>query len=383
MTVDALRLEIRKRMTPGWFLVGIILVVGFLIVVRRFALGLGAATNLSDRAPWGLWIGFDVVSGVALAAGGFTMAFIVHLAGDRTYRPLVRPAILTAFLGYLLVIVGLIVDLGKPWNMWHIFFFWNPHSVMFEVAWCVILYTTVLFMEFLPAVFERFRAEIPLRMLRTIAIPLYVAGVILSTLHQSSLGSLFLIMPTKLHPLWYTPILPVLFFLSALTVGTAMVMVEAILSSKLMRRGLELDLLSRLGRWLAVLDLFYVVVRLQDLGKRGAWEHVVSGSFESVFFIVEMLLFIVPLFLLFSNRARRKRGPLGAAAFMVVLGLILNRINVTLVGTMRGAGASYLPNWQEVWVSAFVVVCGALAFGLIARLLPVFPAEDEGGTHES
>lgn len=370
-------MELRKYVTPGWVFVGIILLGGVIITIRRFALGLGATTNLTDQTPWGLWIGFDVVSGVALAAGGFTMAFLVHIAGDKTFKPLVRPAILTAFLGYLIVIVGLLFDLGKPWNIWRAIFWWNPHSVMFEVAWCVMLYTTVLFLEFLPVVFERLQAEEPLRMMRRIAIPLYILGIILSTLHQSSLGALFLIVPTKLHPLWYTPILPVLFFISSMTVGVAMVMFEAFVSSRLMRRGLELDLLSRLGRYLAFINLFYLAVRIQDLTKRGVWGHVFTGSYESIFFIVEMLLFIVPLFILFNARARGRKGPLFASCFMVVLGLVLNRINVAIVGIIRGAGGSYFPNWQEFWVSAFIVVAAALVFGLAARFLPIFPKEKE------
>lgn len=370
-------MELRKYVTPGRVFVGIILLGGVIITIRRFALGLGATTNLTDQIPWGFWIGFDVVSGVALAAGGFTMAFLVHIAGDKTFKPLVRPAILTAFLGYLIVIVGLLFDLGKPWNIWHAIFWWNPHSVMFEVAWCVMLYTTVLFLEFLPVVFERLQAEQPLRMIRRIAIPLYILGIILSTLHQSSLGALFLIVPTKLHPLWYTPILPVLFFISAMTVGVAMVMFEAFVSSKFMRRGLELNLLSKLGRYLAFINLFYVAVRVQDLTKRGAWGHAFTGSYESVFFIVEMLLFIVPLFILFNARARSRRGPLFVSCFMVVLGLVLNRINVAIVGITRGAGGSYFPNWQEFWLSAFIVVAAALAFGLAARFLPIFPKEKE------
>lgn len=370
-------MELRKHLTPGWIVVGIILLGGLVLTFRRFAFGLGAATNLSDSVPWGFWIGFDVISGVALAAGGFTMAFIVHIAGDRTYKPLVRPAILTAFLGYLIVIVGLLYDLGLPWHIFNIIVFWNPHSAMFEVAWCVILYTTVLALEFLPVVFERFNAEGPLRMITRVAIPIYIAGVVLSTLHQSSLGTLFLIAPAKLHELWYTPILPILFFLSALAVGCAMVMFESFLSSKLLRRGLELDLLAKLGRYLAFLDLFYIIVKLQDLTKRGAWGAVFAGTYESVCFIIEMLLFIVPLFLLFNSRTRKRRTPLFLSALMVVVGLVFNRLNITLVGMMRSTGASYFPNWQEIWISTFIVVAGAIVFGLAVRFLPIFPKEGE------
>jgi Ni/Fe-hydrogenase subunit HybB-like protein len=383
MQIAGTELDPRKLITPGRIIMGIILLGGLILTVRRFGLGLGASTNLNDQVPWGFWIGFDVISGVALAAGGFTMAFLVHIAGDHTYRPLVRPAILTAFLGYLMVIVGLLYDLGKPWNMFNIFYSWNHHSAMFEVAGCVILYTTVLFLEFLPMVFERFRVQSALRIIRTVQIPIFIAGIILSTLHQSSLGSLFLLVPSKLHPLWYTPYLPLLFFFSAVTVGFAMVMFESFLSSKLLKRGLELNILSRLGRFLAFADLFYLILRVQDLTRRGVWGEAFTGSTISIFFIIEMLLFIVPLFILFNARARRHRTSLFLAVLMVVLGLVINRLNVSLVGIVNNIGASYFPNWQEFWISAFVVLCGALAFGIAARFLPVFPKEDEVASSET
>jgi len=185
MEIAGRAVDPRRLLTPGKILIGIILLGGIILTVKRFAFGLGATTNLSDQFPWGLWIGFDVISGVALAAGGFTMAFPVHIFLDDFYRPLVRPAILTAFLGYLLVIVGLLFDLGKPWNIWHAIFWWNPHSAMFEVAWCVMLYTSVLFLEFLPMVFERFRAKKAMRIIRIFQIPIFIAGIEISTLHQS------------------------------------------------------------------------------------------------------------------------------------------------------------------------------------------------------
>ncbi|MCK4414826.1 MAG: Ni/Fe-hydrogenase cytochrome b subunit [Candidatus Eisenbacteria sp.] len=368
-------MDVRKLITPGRIAIGIIILGGVIITLRRFAFGLGATTNLSDQVPWGLWISFDVISGVALAAGGFTMALLVHIAGDHTYRGLVRPAILTAFLGYLLVIVGLLFDIGKPWNIWHAIIYWNHHSAMFEVAWCVMLYTTVLLLEFLPMVLERFGLHAPMRIIRAIQIPLFITGIVLSTLHQSSLGSLFLLTPGKLHPLWYTRYLPLLFFFSAVTVGFAMVMLESFLSSKFLRRGLELRLLARLGRYLAFADIFYLILRIQDLTRRGVWGEAFTGSTESIFFLAEMALFTVPLFILFSSRLRRQRTPLFLASLMIVIGLVLNRLNISLVGMLRSTGGSYLPNWQEIWLSVFLVLCAALVFGLAARFLPVFSAE--------
>jgi len=198
---------------------GTLVIIGVATALIRFELGLGAITNLEDGRAWGLWISLDLYCGVALAAGGFVMAGAVYILGLKKYYPVVRSAILTAFLGYLMVIIALLVDLGQPWRIWHMILYWNPHSPLFEVGWCVLLYTVVLSLEFSPAVFERFKMKAPLRCIRAIQIPLIIAGIILSTLHQSSLGSVLLMMPDKIHPLWFTPILPVLFFLSAVTAG--------------------------------------------------------------------------------------------------------------------------------------------------------------------
>ena len=182
-----------------------ILFSGVYATYLRIFKGLGGSTNLSDQFPWGIWIGFDVMCGVGLAAGGFTLVAIVHIFNIEKYRPVLRPAILTAFLGYLLVVVGLLYDLGRPDRLWHPLVMWNPHSVMFEVAWCVTLYSTVLFLEFIPVVFERWGWHKPTAWIHRISVPLMILGILLSTLHQSSIGSLFLIVPSKLYPLWYTP----------------------------------------------------------------------------------------------------------------------------------------------------------------------------------
>jgi Ni/Fe-hydrogenase subunit HybB-like protein len=214
--------------TVLWALVGVLGVV----TAARFWRGLGAVTALSDAAPWGFWIAFDVMSGVALAAGGFVLAATVYVFGREKYRPFVRPAILTAFLGYAAVAVGLLYDLGLPWNIWHPIIYPQPHSVLFEVAMCVMLYLTVLGLEFLPVLLEYRWFDRPLlraihKLVHAAVIPLVIAGIVLSTLHQSSLGSLFLITPYRLHPLWYSPIIWVLFFLSAVALGLMMVVTES------------------------------------------------------------------------------------------------------------------------------------------------------------
>src|SRR5205085_38749 len=251
---------------------------GFYATVVRFTQGLGRSTNLSDQFPWGIWISFDVLCGVMLAAGGFTLTAAVHILNIKRLHPIIRPTILTAFLGYVLVCVALMFDLGRPYNIWHPLIMRNPHSVMFEVAYCVMLYTAVLSLEFAPIVLERFNLQKPLKIIRAILIPLVIGGVILSTLHQSSLGTVYLIMPNKLHPLWYSPLLPVFFFISAIAVGLAMTIFESSLSSKYFGRQLELPLLRELARVLVVVLWVFAILRLEDLLHRGVLKQLFAGG---------------------------------------------------------------------------------------------------------
>ena len=260
-------------------------VFGLWATFQRFTGGLAAVTNLSDRYPWGMWIGFDILCGVGLAAGGFTVTAIVYIFNLKKFQPIARPAVLTAFLGYGLVVVALLYDLGRPWNIWRPLVHWNPHSVMFEVGWCVTLYTTVLALEFSPLIWERLGWERPQRVIHAFQIPLVLAGVLLSTLHQSSLGSLFLIAPEHLHPLWWTPRLPFVFYTSAIGVGLAMVIFESRLSSRVFGRELEMDILAPLGKGIVVAQLVYLVLRLEDLITRGVLqEHAFQRNLEAGLF---------------------------------------------------------------------------------------------------
>ena len=357
----------------------VILAAGFYSTLLRFTKGLGAATHLTDRFPWGLWIGFDVICGVGLAAGGFTLAAIVYVFHLRRFHPILRPSILTAFLGYALVAVALLIDLGKPYNIWHPLVMWNPHSVMFEVAWCVMLYLTVLALEFSPAVFERFGMQKPLKLLKAITIPLVIVGVLLSTLHQSSLGSLFLIVPSKLHPYWYSPLLPLFFFISAVGVGMAMVIFESNLSARAFGQEIELPLLASLGKAMAGVLIVYGILRLQDLWRRGALVHLREPSTETVLFVLEIVLgLLIPLFLLLLRRVREDREGLFAAAVLVITGFLLNRLNVSITGLEYSAHAHYFPKWTEVAVTLSMVGIGFVCFALAARYLNVFEAEPSG-----
>jgi Ni/Fe-hydrogenase subunit HybB-like protein len=350
-----------------------ILIAGAAATFIRFTQGLGPSTNLSDEFPWGIWIGFDILCGVMLAAGGFTLMATTHIFNAERFHPIARPALLTAFLGYLLVVGALMFDLGKPWNVWHPMVMWNPSSVMFEVGWCVMLYTTVLSLEFAPIVFERFRLERPLRIIRYISLPLVILGVLLSTLHQSSLGSLYLIVPGKLHPLWYSPLLPVLFFVSAIAVGLGMTMLEAALSSRHLGHRFNVSLMSSLARILLVVLAVYGVLRFQDLSARGAWGFALSGGYEASFFWMEMVLCLaIPGVLLSMTRIRTSARGLFWVSIAVVAGFVTNRLNVSIIGMEASAGVTYIPKWTEVAITASIVAVGIAIFGLAAKHLPIF-----------
>jgi len=368
----------RRRFPVGTAILLALMAIGLVVAIIRFALGLGATTNLTNAYPWGLWIGFDVVSGVALGSGAFTLAAIVYIFNLEKYRPVLRPALLTGFLGYLLVMMGLLADLGRPYRIWHVMYppYWNLHSVLFEVGWCVILYTTVMALEVLPLVFERFNKPkaLPVQVIHAVMIPLVIAGITLSTMHQSSLGSLFLIMPYKLHPLWHSPILPVFFYLSAIALGLAMVIFESSISSIAFKRGLEMDILSGLGRAIPYFLVLYLVLKTGDLVLAGDFGRMFEGSLRSTLFLVEIAIGVILPIVLFSlPKVRRSPAALFWSSLVVVVGTIFNRINVSLVGPQAAPGATYFPHWMEFAITIGLISAGLIGFMLAVRFLAVFP----------
>jgi Ni/Fe-hydrogenase subunit HybB-like protein len=350
-----------------WALVG----AAFAIAVFRFWRGLGPTTALTDLTPWGFWIGFDVMGGVALAAGGFVVAATVYVFHLERYRPILRPAVLTAFLGYAAVVVGLMFDLGLPWSIWHMIVFWNPHSPLFEVGWCVMLYLTVLLLEFLPVILEMSKHPVVAAVHHTLhkfTVPLVILGIMLSSLHQSSLGSLFLIMPHRLDPLWYTPILPILFFISAVALGLMMVTTESLFSAWLYEEEYELDLLQGLGRVAAGVLWFYLAVRLGDLAYRGTLPHVLDGGYGPTLFLIEILVsVIIPATLLTIPATRKRMKTLAIAAGMTVFGMVFYRIDVGGLAMIETTGTRYIPSWTELTVSFGIVAGAALVFFWIAE----------------
>lgn len=368
-----------------WKVVAAVLMgLGLIALVQRYALGLGATTNLADTFPWGLWIGFDILVGVGLAAGGFTVAATVYVFNLERFRPILRPTILTAFLGYLLVIAGLMADLGRPWAIWHAMIMWNTHSVMFEVAWCVMLYTTVLALEFSPVILEKFKLERPLKIIKAITIPLVIVGVILSTLHQSSLGSLFLIIPSRMHPLWYSNIIPFLFIISCAAAGLAMTIFESFLSSRAFGREVELPLLSDLARVIAVILALFFTVRIQDLMSRDALQYVFQPSYQSALFGVEIVLgVVIPFFLLIMPRVRNSKKGLFYASALVLLGFVAHRLNTAITSMEHWPTRTYVPSWQELFITLGLAAFGFVAFTFIAKRFKVFGEESHHHALES
>ncbi len=356
----------------------LILAGGVYATWQRVANGLGGSTNLTDKFPWGLWIGFDVLCGVGLAAGGFTLVAVVHIFNIERYKPILRPAILTAFLGYLLVVLALMFDLGRPYRIWHPLIMWNPHSVMFEVGWCVTLYTTVLALEFAPMALEKLGWRKALGAVKMISVPLVILGVILSTLHQSSLGSLYLIVPNKLYPLWYTPVLPLAFFFSAVTVGLAMTIFESWHSSRALGRRLEMPLIQSLARVLAVLAAAGLMMRFMDLRHREVLHLLWVARMETYMFWLETALTAAGALLLFSRRMRQSGDAMYAAALLVIFGFVANRLNVSVTGMEAGSGAHYIPRWTEVAVTLSIVGLGFAIFRWVAQVCPVFEKPEAG-----
>ena len=351
----------------------VILAFGAYATILRFWKGLGASTNLSDQFPWGLWVGFDCLCGIMLTAGGFTLMATVHVFNIESFKSIARPALLTAFLGYLLEIAAVMFDLGRPYRIWHPLVMWNPRSPMFIVGWCVMLYTTVMALEFAPAVFEKLRMEKPLRILRAISAPLIILGVVVATVHQSALGMFYVLVPGKLYPLWYSSLLPVLFFVSAVAAGIAMTLVESGLSSRHFNHALPRHVVTGLGRALLIAVVVYGVLRFQDLWRQDAWKYAFSTGYEASLFWFEIgLSVIIPVVLLSIPRFREDPNRLYLVAILTVGGFVANRLNIAVTGMERWAGVRYIPKWSEVAVTLSMVGVGIVLFSYAVKYLPIF-----------
>jgi len=365
-------------LTPFNLIALIIICIGLPITWIRFTRGLAATTNLTDYYPWGLWIGFDVLCGVALAAGGYVLASTVYLFGLKDYRPLVRPAILTGFLGYFFVVIGLCYDLGRPWRLpYPMAVSWGVTSVMFLVGWHVALYLTVQFLEFCPAIFEWLNATKLRRWVTKLTIGATIFGVILSTLHQSALGALFLLAPGKVHPLWYSPFIPVFFFISSIVAGLSMVVVESMLSHRIFHSQVadhdprQIDrLVLGLGKAASVMLFTYFCLKWIGVAHGQHWDLLLTPY--GYWFLVEVLGFVLLPCFLFAFAVRSNSAKLVRfASVLTILGILLNRLNVSLITFQWNLPERYFPRWTEFAVTITIVTIGLLTFRFMVNRMPV------------
>ncbi len=393
-----------KFFTPGMKVLTAVMAAGLGCGLYRMVMGLSSVTNLDDQYPMGLWIGIDVATGVALAAGGFTTSALVYVFHREHFHAIIRPALLTAMLGYTFVGIGLSFDLGRWYNIWHpsMPWMWQGNSVLFEVAMCVMIYLTILYIEFTPIVCERFigRVHLPWKLARLnepvdIALRLanhvlgkvmfifVIAGVVLSCLHQSSLGTLMVIAPYKLHPLYWSQLMPIFFLTSAIAVGFPVAIVESILASRSFRRKPEMHVLTPLAAMIPYLIGAYIAFRLGDMLYRGTYVYLFDGSAAAITFWIEFgLLTIVPCCMFLSADVRRSPGGLLTAATMYIAGIVLNRCTVFFIAYEPPyAEKAYFPAVGEFALTIGLVAAIVFVYRAVVTLLPVLPAvEDESGT---
>ncbi|MBV5316648.1 MAG: Ni/Fe-hydrogenase cytochrome b subunit, partial [Desulfobulbaceae bacterium] len=364
-----------KTWTPATIVMVLLIIAGTAVAVYRMVMGLGAATHLNDGYPWGFWLGMDVLGGVAMAAGGFIIACAVYLFNWKKYHAIVRPAILTAFLGYLMAVVALFLDIGHPFRLPHPAFMWQYHSVMWVVAMHVIFYTTTLALEFSPMLFERLGWEKPLRFVNRIMIGAVIFGVMLSTLHQSSLGAVFLIAPSKMSPLWWDTKLPFHFLVSAVAMGLAMVSLETMLSGKYLQHKVDKEIFYGLARGTLIVLGFYLLLKVYQLFVVASPSMAFDGSVEGNMYLLEMLLgVVVPVAILSVKKMRTNVHMIFSVNILVIAGVLLNRMNVCLFSMENynaWRGFSYAPSWQEYVLSLGVVSLGVFLYKMSAKHLPL------------
>ncbi|KAA0257786.1 Ni/Fe-hydrogenase cytochrome b subunit [Deferribacter autotrophicus] len=375
----------RKIVTKPFLFLLAIVIIGFMFIGVRYVKGIGAVTNLSDGYPWGIWIAYDVATGTALACGGYAMAILIYIMNRWKYHPLIRSAILTSLFGYGLAGLSVVIDLGRYWNVYNFFIpsRWQFNSVMFEVALCVMTYTLVLFVEFLPAILERLKnqdnflakyAKWLYPKLNSVLIFFIALGITLPSMHQSSLGSMMTIATHKLHPLWHTGFLPLLFLINCVYIGFAIVIFESIVSSFAFNRPYEVKELSGLAGIIPWLTAIWISIRIGDLYYRGQLSAVFKGDFYSIMFLIEFMLIVVGSIMLLNDKIRKSPRWLFVTACLILFGGGLYRMNVYIVGFNPGPGWRYFPSLPEFMITLGIVALEILLYLIFVKLFPVLPS---------
>ena len=367
-------------LTRPFLILAAVSLLGLFFIAKRFIFGIGSISGMSDGYPWGIWIAFDVVIGTAFACGGYSLAFLIYVFKKGEYSPLLRPALLTSFFGYTLAGISVMVDLGRYWQAYNIILPWhaNLHSVMFEVALCIACYVLVLWIEITPAFLERFGKEEVRRRLNNILFIFVAMGLLLPSMHQSSLGTMILMAGYKLSPLWRTAFLPFLFLLTAITMGYAVVVVESCLSGIGFKRPVEKELLEKISAFMPWVLAFYLLVRVEDVNLRGALPLAFAGDTKGNMFLLENFLIGMPMLLLFSPANRRRLPLLFLCALSVMLGGALYRFNTYITGFDPGNGWSYFPTAPEILVTFAFVATEIMGYLWLVKRLPIMAALPKG-----
>ena len=363
---------------------GVLITIMAAILLVRFVFGLGAVANINDGYSWGIWVVVDVMIGSALACGGFSVALLVYIFNKGQYHPLVRPALLASLFGYTLAGGGIFIDLGRWWNFWHIFWpgYINVNSVMFEVAVCVTLYVFVMWIEFSPVFLEKLGLRDVKKKLNKLLFFFIALGIVLPMMHQASLGTMLVVMGGQVNPLWQTPVVPLIYLLTAIVIGYGVVLFESCVAAASYRRKIEMHLLNPMAKIMLGVLAVYLLVRLGDLLFRGALGEAFKPSFVALAFWVENLCFIAPFFLIGNAQARRNPARLFLAGIAIMLGGILLRLNGFLIGYghYTGSGWTYFPSLAEVLVTVGMFAIEVLGYIIITRRFPVLPRENAQAT---
>jgi Ni/Fe-hydrogenase subunit HybB-like protein len=372
-----------RIVTPFFVFLSVLATVALYLLLQRFIYGLGAVTHINDGYSWGIWVVFDVVIGTAFGCGGFVIAFLVYIINRGEYHPLIRPAVMASLFGYTLGGAAVFIDLGRYWQIYNIFLPWysQPNSVMFEVAVCVTAYIIVLWIEFTPVFLERLQIKDLHRKLNKVLFFIVALGILLPTMHQSSLGTLMVIMGYKLHPLWNTQLLPVLFLTTAILIGYAIVVFEAILSSASFNRPYETDILGKLSKIIWWLIVVYLSLRFADVYYRNQLELLTQPGLLRTMFVIENLLFLIPMVLLLNPKSDQSPRTLFIAAFSLLLAGSVLRVNTYLIAYNPGHGWSYFPSVEEMLVTIGMFSIEVMLYLVFVKTLPVLhkirPAETQ------
>jgi len=363
-----------KILTPTFLFCLLLFLISLLFIGKRFVYGLGAASNMSDGYPWGIWIAFDVVIGTAFGCGGYALALLIYLFNKGEYHRLLRPALMTSLFGYSLAGVAVVIDVGRYWQLYNIFLPWhmNPSSVLLEVALCVGAYVFVLWVEFTPTFLTKLGAHTAKIRLQKIMFIFIALGILLPTMHQSSLGTVMLVAGSKLSPLWWTGLLPLLFLTSCIFLGWALVVFESCVSAQRYTLPDETHLLGKLSAVMAWLIAGYLVVRFGDVAVRGHLNLAFKGDLLGNMFLLENLLLLVPMGILFVPANRRKAPLLFLSAVSVVLAATVYRLNCYIIGFNPGDGWRYFPAFGEIFISMGIVAIEIMAFLWFIKRLPVY-----------